>query len=59
MRTRYPHDCPNFWDGYHYYADEDTGDYRPFCSCGHPDPYAPREDDEPWPMLTGPINPPF
>lgn len=53
-------DCPDYGpDGGHYYADENTGDYTPFCSCGHPDPFAPGEDNEPWPTLTGPIEPPF
>lgn len=41
--------CPDYGPAQgHYYADEDTGEYRPFCSCGHTDPYAPREDDY-WP----------
>ena len=38
-RNRYSPNCP-VWGPYHdhYYADEETGEYRPFCDCGQTDP---------------------
>lgn len=59
--TRMFTDCPYYGpDGDHYYADENTGEYRAFCSCGHPDPFAPGEDDGVLvPVLSADVNPPF
>lgn len=32
-------ECPVWGPGdSHYYADEETGEYRPFCECGQIDP---------------------
>lgn len=47
-------------DGGHYYADENTGQYAPFCSCGALDPAALNDDRTPCALIpAGPANPPF
>lgn len=56
----YYENCPDYGpDAGHYYGDEDTGEYRPFCSCGHADPFVPRDTRKPGRPLPGPNEPPF